>query len=110
MTTLGIALIAMAGAGALGLSLIIAFERTSMKIQCAVAWSLIAVSLTEESIMFCHEHVIIANRNLRDERIVYTGDNEFFATEESAQKSADRLNRDFDLGLEVFPFVESDWD
>ena len=52
--------------------------------------------------LFAHEHVIVANPGLRDERVIYTGDDEFFRTREAAQASADRMNAAHDLGLEVY--------
>ncbi len=51
---------------------------------------------------FAHEHVIIVNSGLRDERVVLTGDDEHFRTREAAQASAGRLNAAHDLGLVVY--------
>lgn len=51
--------------------------------------------------MYQHEHVIITNSGLRDERVTFTGDVERFSTREAAQASADHLNKLYDLGLYV---------
>ena len=51
---------------------------------------------------FAHEHVIIANSGLRDERVVFTGDDEHFRTRKDAQASADRMNAAHGLGLTVY--------
>ncbi len=52
--------------------------------------------------MYAHEQIIVVNPGLRSERIVFTGDEEWFRTEDEAQKSVDRLNArhpGLDLGI-----------
>ncbi len=53
--------------------------------------------------MFAHEFITIANPGLHNERVIFTGDNEYFLTLKAAQASADRMNKRFPgLDLEVF--------
>lgn len=60
---------------------------------------------------YCHEMIIVVNRAKVDggTQVTLTGMADVFSNESDALKNAALINRTFDLGLEVFPYVESEW-
>ena len=63
--------------------------------------------IIEKTTMFTHEHVIIMNSGLRDERVHMTGDDaEHYHTRAEAQNRVDHLNSIYNLGLTVYEATE----
>jgi hypothetical protein len=58
--------------------------------------------------MYAHEHVMFSNHGLRDERVIFTGQDVVFDTVAKAEKSAAEFHAHFGIKLNVYPFTEED--